>query len=116
MQPQLSQRPQKKHPNTSRNEDKAPYCSHREELQRAWQCLGLQEGYALLSTPCPVSECSCQTIAVLALAQATITPLWGWPNTALLSDAHGCQLSQTDRKQLRSRQGHHTSAQHPGFC
>lgn len=66
MQPQLSQRPQKKHPNTSRNEDKSPSRSHREELQRVWQYLGLQEGCALLSTTCPVSECWCQMMPVFA--------------------------------------------------
>lgn len=65
MQQQLSQRPQKKHPNTSRNEDKPPSRSHREELQRVWQYLGLQGGCALPSTTCPVSECSCQMVPVL---------------------------------------------------
>lgn len=66
MQPQLSQRPQKQHSNTSRNEDKAPSHSHIEELQRAWQYVGLQEGCALLSTTCPVSEHLCQMIRTLA--------------------------------------------------
>lgn len=120
MQPQLSQRPQKKHPNTSRNEDKAPSHSHREELQRVWQYLGLQEGCALFSTTCPVSECWCQMCQCWhgrgCSKQHTIAPLQGWPSTAPPSNARECQLRQPDRRQLRPRQGHHISAQHPGFC
>lgn len=41
-------KPQKKHPNTSGNEDKDPSSSHREELHRAWQNLGLHKGSAHL--------------------------------------------------------------------
>lgn len=78
----------------------------------------MQEGRALLSTTCPVSESSRRMILALhgvgCRKRHVTAPLQGWPNTALLSDARGCRLHWPGGRQLRPRQGHHTNARRPG--
>lgn len=113
MQPQQSQRPQKKHPNTSANKDTAPSGSHREELQRAWQNLGLQEGCALLSTTRPVSESSRQMIPALhgvtCHKRHVTTPLQGQHSPAFRCPWVLAALARQETAQTQAGPSHQCS-------
>lgn len=116
MQPRPSQRPQKRHPNTSRNEDKPLSSSSKEELQRAWQNLGLQEGHTLLSTTPPVPESSSWTISAVhgvgCHKQPVTTCLQGWPSSAFTYPWVLAALARWETAQSQVRLPHH--AQCPG--